>query len=130
MISENTQQTQVKETKVKARTFRKFYVDFAEVIKNNLVTLEAAIKYLNDNIKLQNLKNHKDKATFIKISAGGKGDKKNTLCVEVENSVKTSKRYIKYLTKRFLKKENILTFLRVISSSTNTYSVRLMKKSE
>ncbi len=130
MISENTQQTQAKETKVKARTFRKFYVDFAEVIKNNLVTLEAAIKYLNDNIKLQNLKNHKDKATFIKISAGGKGDKKNTLCVEVENSVKTSKRYIKYLTKRFLKKENILTFLRVISSSTNTYSVRLMKKSE
>ncbi len=130
MISENTQQTQVKETKVKARTFRKFYVDFAEVIKNNLVTLEAAIKYLNDNIKLQNLKNHKDKATFIKVTAGGKGDKKNTLCVEVENSVKTSKRYIKYLTKRFLKKENILTFLRVISSSTNTYSVRLMKKSE
>ncbi len=130
MISENTQQTQVKETKVKARTFRKFYVDFAEVIKNNLVTLEAAIKYLNDNIKLQNLKNHKDKATFIKVSAGGKGDKKNTLCVEVENSVKTSKRYIKYLTKRFLKKENILTFLRVISSSANTYSVKLMKKSE
>ncbi len=130
MISENNQQTQIKETKVKARTFRKFYVDFAEVIKNNLVTLEAAIKYLNDNIKLQNLKNHKDKATFIKVSAGGKGDKKNTLCVEVENSVKTSKRYIKYLTKRFLKKENILTFLRVISSSANTYSVKLMKKSE
>jgi len=130
MISENTQQTQAKETKVKTRTFRKFYVDFTEVIKNNLVTLEAAIKYLNDNIKLQNLKNHKDKATFIKVTAGGKGDKKNTLCVEVENSVKTSKRYIKYLTKRFLKKENILNFLRVISSSSNTYSVKLMKKSE
>ncbi len=130
MISENTQQNQVKETKAKTRTFRKFFVDFAEVIKNNLVTLEAAIKYLNDNMKLQNLKNHKDKATFIKVSAGGKGDRKNTLCVEVENSVKTSKRYIKYLTKRFLKKENILTFLRVISTSTNTYSVKLMKKSE
>ena len=130
MISENTQQTQAKEIKVKTRTFRKFYVDFAEVIKNSLVSLEAAIKYINENIKLQNLKNHKDKATFIKVSAGGKGDKKNTLCVEVENSVKTSKRYIKYLTKRFLKKENILTFLRVISTSTNTYSVKLMKKSE
>jgi len=130
MISENTQQTQAKETKVKARTFRKFYVDFAEVIRNNLVTLEAALKYINDNIKLQNLKNHKDKATFIKVSAGTKGDKKSTLCVEVENSVKTSKRYIKYLTKRFLKKENILTFLRVISTSANTYSVKLMKKSE
>merc|ERR1711957_837427 len=97
--------------------FRKFYVDFAEVIKNNLVTLEAAIRYINDNIKLNNLKIHKDKATFIKVTAGGKGDRKNTLCVEIENSVK-----------RFLKKENILSFLRVISSSANTYTVKLMKK--
>ena len=130
MISENNQQVPVKEAKVKARTFRKFYVDFAEVIKNNLVTLEAAIRYLNDNIKLNNLKTHKDKGTFIKVSAGGKGDRKNTLCVEIENSVKASKRYIKYLVKRFLKKENILSFLRVISSSANTYTVKLMKKSE
>ena len=130
MISENNQQVPVKEAKVKARTFRKFYVDFGEVIKNNLVTLEAAIRYLNDNIKLNNLKVHKDKSTFIKVTAGGKGDRKNTLCVEIENSVKTSKRYVKYLTKRFLKKENILSFLRVISSSANTYTVKLMKKSE
>jgi large subunit ribosomal protein L22e len=130
MISENNQQVPVKEAKVKARTFRKFYVDFGEVIKNNLVTLEAAIRYLNDNIKLNNLKVHKDKSTFIKVTAGGKGDRKNTLCVEIENSVKASKRYVKYLTKRFLKKENILSFLRVISSSANTYTVKLMKKSE
>jgi large subunit ribosomal protein L22e len=130
MISENTQQVPVKETKVKAKTFRKYFVDFAEVIKSNLVTLEAAIKYLNENIKFNNLKTHKDKPSFIKVSAGGKGDKKNTLCVEIENSVKTSKRYIKYLIKRFLKKENILSFMRVISTSTNTYSVKLMKKSE
>ena len=130
MISENNQQVPVKEAKVKAKTFRKFYVDFAEVIKNNLVTLEAAIRYLNDNIKLNNLKTHKDKATFIKVTAGGKGDRKNTLCVEIENSVKASKRYIKYLVKRFLKKENIPSFLRVISSSANTYTVKLMKKSE
>ena len=130
MISENNQQVPNKEAKTKVRTYRKFYVDFAEVIKNNLVTLEAAIRYLNDNIKLNNLKTHKDKTTFIKVTAGGKGDRKNTLCVEIENSVKASKRYIKYLTKRFLKKENILSFLRVISSSANTYTVKLMKKSE
>ena len=130
MISENTQQTTQKETKVKTRTYRKFYVDFTQVISNNLITLEAAIKYLNDNIKLNNLKVHKDKGTFIKIGAGEKRDKKNFICVEVENSVKVSKRYVKYLIKRFLKKENILTFLRVISSSSTTYAVKLMKKSE
>ena len=130
MTSVSTQQVPVKEAKIKTKTFRKFYVDFGEVIKNNLVTLEAAIRYLNDNIKLNNLKVHKDKATFIKVNAGGKGDRKNTLCVEIENSVKASKRYLKYLTKRFLKKENILSFLRVISSSANTYTVKLMKKSE
>ena len=130
MISETNQQNAQKETKVKVKTFRKFYVDFTQVISNNLVTLEAAIKYLNDNIKMNNLKIHKDKAAFIKIGAGEKRDKKNFICVEVENSVKTSKRYVKYLVKRFLKKENILTFLRVISSSSTTYAVKLMKKSE
>ncbi len=130
MTSVSTQQVPVKEAKIKTKTFRKFYVDFGEVIKNNLVTLEAAIRYLNDNIKLNNLKVHKDKAIFIKVNAGGKGDRKNTLCVEIENSVKASKRYLKYLVKRFLKKENILSFLRVISSSANTYTVKLMKKSE
>ena len=45
----------------------------------------------------------------------------------VEAKVAFSKRYLKYLTKKYLKKQDLKEFLRVIAVSKNTYALRYFK---
>jgi len=44
--------------------------------------------------------------------------------VIVANGAKFSGRYLKYLTKKFLKKQNLRDWLRVISTSKGVYELR------
>merc|ERR1711879_653557 len=46
--------------------------------------------------------------------------------VVVTTSVKFSKRYVKYLMKKYLKKQNISHYLRVISDLKNGYKVKFI----
>ena len=67
----------------------------------------------------------------IKVSATEKSDKrKNTLIIQVDNKLKFSKRYIKYLVKKFLRKEGISKYLTVSATSPNGYTVKVIKKNE
>lgn len=43
------------------------------------------------------------------------------------SSIPFSKRYLKYLTKKHLKKNNFENFLRVVATSKDTYSLRYFK---
>ena len=127
MISENKQATTQKVIKKKEKTYKKFTVDFNQAVSNNLLSLEAAIKYLNSNIKVNGLKNKLGES--VKVAAADKNVKqKNSLVVSVDNSMKFSKRYVKYLVKKFLKRENISLYLRVISSGSNNYLVKLFSR--
>ncbi len=130
MISENKQQNTAQKTqKKKDKTYKKFTVDFNQAVSNNLLTLENASKYLAQNIKLKGLKGKLGDS--IKVHQTEKKDKqKNTLVVSVENShdIKFSKRYIKYLVKKFLKREILSLYLRVISNGQNSYIVKLFQR--
>ena len=67
----------------------------------------------------------------IKISSTEKKDKsKNTLVISVDNSLEFSKKYLKYLVKKFLKREGIGKFLTVSATSLNSYTVKIIKKNE
>jgi large subunit ribosomal protein L22e len=44
--------------------------------------------------------------------------------IQVNGSVHFSKRYLKYLTKKFLKKHQLRDFMHVIASSKDTYELR------
>lgn len=50
--------------------------------------------------------------------------------ITVEAKQKFSKRYLKYLTKKFLKKQNLRDWMRVVASDKNTYELRYFKISE
>ena len=43
------------------------------------------------------------------------------------SNIPFSKRYLKYLTKKHLKKNNFENFLRVVATSKDTYSLRYFK---
>ena len=45
----------------------------------------------------------------------------------VESKIPLSKRYLKYLTKKYLKKQDLKEFLRVIATSKNTYELKYFK---
>jgi large subunit ribosomal protein L22e len=115
-----------KENKIlpKEKVYKKFYVDFSEPLDNKLLSIESAMKYLNSNMKIDGLKgNLKD---FIKISVDDKRNKK-CLLIQVVNQMQFSKKYIKYLVKKFLKREGIVKYLTVLSNSPNLYEVKVLK---
>jgi large subunit ribosomal protein L22e len=130
MISEKNQAgpgTAARVTKKKEKSYKKFTVDLNQAVSNTLLSLEAASKYLQNNIKVNGLKGKLGDS--VKIGQTDKKDKqKNTIVLSVDNNLKFSKRYIKYLIKKFLKRENISLYLRVISSGSNSYIVKLFSR--
>ena len=110
-------------------SYKKYTVDFNSPVDNKLLTLEGALKYLQANMKINGLKGKL--ADRIKINMTDKKDKnKNTLNVSVDSQLQFSKRYIRYLVKKFLKREGIARFLTVSSTSPNAYTVKVIKKNE
>ena len=123
----------------KATTYKAFSVDLNAPCSHNLLTVESCQKYLQQNFKVNGLKmregvkvkGEKGDNKPIKVSSTDKSDKrKNTVIIQVDNKLKFSKRYIKYLVKKFLRKEVIARFLTVSSTSPNGYTVKVIKKNE
>lgn len=121
---------QTDKAKQSKKTSSKVYtVDFDSPVSNKLLSLEGACKYLQSNIKIGGLKNKL--GDLIKVATSDKKDKaKNVLHVTVKDSVKFSKRYIRYLVKKFLKREGIVRYLTVSSTGPRVYTVKVIKKNE
>lgn len=113
--------------KKKEKTYKKYNINFDAAVSNSLIALESASKYLVNNIKVNRLKGKVGES--VKVSISQKEKLKNSILVEADNKIRFSKRYLKYLVKKFLKKENISLYLRVISSGSSGYSVKLFNRS-
>ena len=113
----------------KTATYKKYSVDFTNPLENKLLTLESVLKYLQTNMKLNGLKGKLGKS--ILINADEKRDKnKNCIVISVDSSIKFSKRYIRYLVKKFLKKEGVAKYLTLSATSPSAYTVKVIKKNE
>ena len=106
----------------KQKTYKKYNIDFTAPISNNLLTLESISRYLEVNMKLNGLKGKLGDSIKINIAD------KNNIMIQVENSIQFSKKYIKYLTKKYLRREGIENYLTINSSSPNVYIVKIIKK--
>ena len=47
--------------------------------------------------------------------------------VLVNSKLELQKRYLKYLTKKYLKKNDILEYLRLVATDKNTYAIKYIK---
>lgn len=74
---------------------------------------------MHDRIKVNNKTNNLSSAITISRSSSG-----NLVTVVIQPGTKFSKRYLKYLTKKFLKKANLKDWLRVVASKKDTYELR------
>ena len=129
-MSTKEQKRTVAQPKVKKeRTYKKYTVDFNSPVENKLLSLEAAAKYLTSNIKVGGLKGKLGES--VKVLTDSKNNKvKNSVQVQVDNKLKFSKRYIRYLVKKFLKREGIVKYLTVASTAPNAYTVKVLRKNE
>ncbi|EGG17098.1 S60 ribosomal protein L22 [Cavenderia fasciculata] len=85
--------------------------------------LDVAVfeKFLHDRIKVDG------KAGNLGTSVTITRDKNR---IVVQSVVPMSKRYMKYLTKKYLKKKQIRDFLRVVSTSKNVYTLKYFATAE
>ena len=111
----------------KDKSYRKISVDLDQPISNSLLSLETCKKYLEQNIKVNGLKGKLGDS--VKVTTTEKRERqKNNIVIHADNQMNFSKRYVKYLVKKFLKRENINLYLRVISSGPNSYLVKIFQR--
>ena len=112
----------------KQLSYKKFTVDFTSPLENKLLTLESVLHYLQTNMKLNGLKGKLGKTIMISMDELKKN--KNVIVISVDSSIKFSKRYIRYLVKKYLKKEGIAKYLTLSATSPGAYAVKVIKKNE
>ena len=107
-------------TKGKKQTL-KFTVDCQQPADDKIITLEDLEKFFKERIKVAGKTgNLGDKVSISK--------EKNKINVTAEAPF--SKRYLKYLTKKYLKKESLRDFLRVVAPSKTSYELRYFNINE
>ncbi|XP_069699222.1 large ribosomal subunit protein eL22-like isoform X2 [Periplaneta americana] len=72
-------------------------------------------KYLQERIKVNGKTNNFGNVVSLE---------RNKMKLSVNSDIPFSKRYLKYLTKKYLKKNNLRDWLRVVASGKDTYELR------
>ncbi|KAJ3106053.1 hypothetical protein HDU97_007056 [Phlyctochytrium planicorne] len=94
----------------------KFTIDCSGPAGDNIFDTAVFEKFLHDRIKVAGRTNNLGDAVAISRNGG-------TITVTTNNGT-IAKRYLKYLTKKFLKKNQVRDWLRVVANSKTSYELR------
>ncbi|KAI0932373.1 hypothetical protein AcW1_000481 [Taiwanofungus camphoratus] len=100
----------------KSAAKHKFVIDYSRPAGDGVFDGAAFEKFLHDRIKVEGKTGQLGDS--VKIIRDG--DTKIT----VTSNIPLSKRYLKYLTKKFLKKNTLRDWIRVVASSKDSYQLR------
>merc|ERR1711881_417019 len=92
----------------------KFTIDCTAPVDDGIMEIASFNQYLKEHIKVDGKIGNMDKVSV------DNGPKKLT----VTSDVAFSKRYLKYLTKRYLKKNNLREWLRVVAEDKPSYTLK------
>ncbi|KAF2453657.1 ribosomal protein L22e, partial [Lineolata rhizophorae] len=95
---------------------KKYIIDASQPTNDKIFDITAFEKFLHDRIKVDGRTGNL--GDTIQISQQGAGK------IEVIAHQEFSGRYLKYLTKKFLKKQQLRDWLRVVSTSKGVYELR------
>ncbi|WP_411016751.1 eL22 family ribosomal protein, partial [Salmonella sp. s51944] len=99
----------------KKKVTYKFTIDCTMPVEDGIMDAANFEQFLHDRIKVDG--KTKNFGTHLSIER-----KKSKLTVTAD--FEFSKRYLKYLTKKYLKKNNLRDWLRVVASDKETYELR------
>lgn len=100
---------------------KKFVVDTSAPVENGVFDQEAYIKYLVEHIKVDGIVGNLGETTTV-TEDGSK--------VIVVSTAKFSGKYLKYLTKRYLKKNQLRDWIRFVSVKKNQYQLQFYSIAE
>lgn len=104
--------------KASKKSIAKFTIDCTQPVDDKVFDPAAFEKFLHDKIKVNG-------------KAGKLGSKvtvvRDKSKVNVSAELPFSKRYLKYLTKKYLKKQQLRDFLHVIATTKGSYELRYFK---
>lgn len=99
----------------KKKTQLKFTIDCSHPVEDGIMNASDFEKFLQERIKVNGKTNNLGNVVSIE---------RNKSKVIVTADIPVSKRYLKYLTKKYLKKNNLRDWLRVVASTKDTYELR------
>ncbi|KZT74761.1 ribosomal protein L22e [Daedalea quercina L-15889] len=94
----------------------KFIIDYSKPAGDHVFDGAAFEKYMHDRIKVDGKTGQLGDS--VKISRDG------DIKLTVTSNIPLSKRYLKYLTKKFLKKNSLRDWIRVVASGKDSYQLR------
>merc|ERR1712196_36905 len=92
-----------------------FTVDCSQPVDDGILDAASFEKFLQDKIKVGNKTGNLGE--LITVS-------RDKAKVNVSSDIPFSKRYLKYLSKKYLKKQQLRDWLHVIASNKSTYELR------
>ena len=101
--------------KTQKKIAHKFIINCKLPIDDNIIVLADFENFLKTHIKVQNKKGNL--GTNVTVAKEGSN-------IAVNASITFSKRYLKYLTKKYLKKQELKEYLRVVATNKSTYELR------
>ena len=107
-----------KSTSQQKKIHLRFVVDCAQPVADKVIDAAGLEQYLRDRIKVDNKPGNLGEA--VKVT-------KEKSKVVVESSIPMSKRYMKYLTKKYLQKNQLKKFIRTVAVSKEGYELRYHK---
>ncbi|KAL9103538.1 MAG: hypothetical protein Q9163_001416 [Psora crenata] len=93
-----------------------FIINASQPASDKIFDVSAFEKFLHDKIKVDNRVGNLGDTVVVSQQGDGK--------IEVVAHTQFSGRYLKYLTKKFLKKQQLRDWLRVVSTSKGGYELR------
>ncbi|KYM92090.1 60S ribosomal protein L22 [Atta colombica] len=93
----------------------RFTIDCTHPVEDNIMDVNNFEKYLQEKIKVGGKTNNFGNNVALE---------RNKMKLTVNSDVDFSKRYLKYLTKKYLKKNKLRDWLRVVSKDKETYELR------
>uniref|UniRef100_H2YPI2 Large ribosomal subunit protein eL22 n=1 Tax=Ciona savignyi TaxID=51511 RepID=H2YPI2_CIOSA len=101
--------------KKKKTPAKKFTIDCTHPVEDGIMDASNFEQFLKDRIKVNGKTNNLGQQVLIETL-------KNKVVITCE--IPFSKRYLKYLTKKYLKKNNLRDWLRVVASTKESYELR------
>ncbi|KAL5594639.1 hypothetical protein BROUX41_001558 [Berkeleyomyces rouxiae] len=95
---------------------KKFVIDASQPASDKIFDVAAFVKFLQEKIKVEGRVGNLGDVISVQATADGK--------VEILAHNELSGRYLKYLTKKFLKKNQLRDWLRVVATSKGVYQLK------
>lgn len=109
-----------KSSKKQQKVAKKFVISVVANAENEIVDVAALEKFLVEHIKVEG----RTGSLGDLVTVSRDGDK-----ITIVSLTKFSGKYAKYLTKKFLKKNSLRDWIRVVASSRNVYELRFFNLS-